>query len=359
MKISIATEKMKSAVSKVIKAAGNNNLMPITSMIGIKVEQGTMKLSCTDNTNTLEVLLEVVHSEDMSITVGIDTFSKLIAKTTSENIVLEVEENNLKISGNGEYKIPLVIDEEGVVEFPFALPIISSPYDISLPYLISVNNANKAALAKTLEDPFLTGYYFTDKVISTDREVICFNNIKVFNEDLLLNQQAINLIVLSDGDKVSVSKHENKLMLSCKDMILYTSEMEGKQNYPVTDIMEYVKVEFPSKCTVTRGLLVAVLDRLSLFLDPYDKNGAYFNFTAEGLTIQSKHSSSIETIRYLESTEFSPFACCVDIPAFKEQIDSIALDKIEIHYGIDNAIKITCGAITQIISLLEDDAANE
>ena len=82
----VVSSRMKDAVNKAIKGAGFNNLIPITSMIGIKLEGGKLRLFTTDMTNTLCIIIDKVSGVDMDITVDADKFGKLIAKTTSEDI---------------------------------------------------------------------------------------------------------------------------------------------------------------------------------------------------------------------------------------------------------------------------------
>ena len=91
----VVTSRMKEAVNKSIKGAGFNNLIPITSMIGIKLSDGKLRLLTTDMTNTLCIIIDKVAGDDMDITVDADKFGKLIAKTTSEDIDLSVKDDIL------------------------------------------------------------------------------------------------------------------------------------------------------------------------------------------------------------------------------------------------------------------------
>ena len=110
-----------------------------------------------------------------------------------------------------------------------------------------------------------------------------------------------------------------------------------------------------SSCKVPKDLLLSVLDRLALFIEPYDKNGAYFTFGRKGINIHSKKDASTETINYVESKDFAPFVCCVDIPMLKEQLQANPDDTVKICYGNENALKIESGKVTQVIALLEDE----
>ena len=69
--------------------------------------------------------------------------------------------------------------------------------------------------------------------------------------------------------------------------MIYGTLLEGIEDYPVEEISRYLDVAFDSYCKIPKALLLSVLDRLQLFIEPYDKNGAYFNFTRKGLNIHS------------------------------------------------------------------------
>ena len=51
MKFTIGTELMKDVVARAIKGAGNNKLIPITSMMCIKLKNGDLTVITTDATN--------------------------------------------------------------------------------------------------------------------------------------------------------------------------------------------------------------------------------------------------------------------------------------------------------------------
>lgn len=353
----VVSSRMKDAVNKAIKGAGFNNLIPITSMIGIKLEGGKLRLFTTDMTNTLCIIIDKVSGEDMDITVDADKFGKLIAKTTSEDIDLSVKDDILYVKANGTYKIPLISDEEGLVTFPGLVETKGKTTNVKLTSIMQAYNINKSALAKTLENPALTGYYCGDMVISTDANVITFNDFKMFEQDepLLISPQLMQLLTLNKQEDIKLIADKTLLTFIADDMIVQGAVMEGIEDFPADDVKAYLDEAFTSSCKVPKDLLLATLDRLALFIEPYDKNGAYFTFGRKGINIHSKKDASTETINYVESKDFEPFVCCVDIPMLKEQLQANPDDTVKICYGNENALKIESGKVTQVIALLEDE----
>lgn len=356
----VATSRMKEAVNKAIKGAGFNNLIPITSMIGIKLSNGKLRLLTTDMTNTLCIIIDKVAGDDMDITVDADKFGKLIAKTTSEDIDLSVKDDVLFVKANGTYKIPLISDEEGLVSFPninIQRDIKKADCTTKLSSIMQAYNINKSALAKTLENPALTGYYCGDMVISTDANVITFNNFKMLDCDnpVLISAQQMQLLTLNTSEDIDVYMSDNNIQFVTEDVVVDGALMEGIEDFPADDVKAYLDEAFTSSCKVSKDLLLATLDRLALFIEPYDKNGAYFTFGRKGINIHSKKDASAETINYIESKDFKSFICCVDIPMFKEQLQANPDDTVKIWYGNENALKIESGKVTQVIALLEDE----
>lgn len=353
----VVSSRMKDAVNKAIKGAGFNNLIPITSMIGIKLEGGKLRLFTTDMTNTLCIIIDKVSGVDMDITVDADKFGKLIAKTTSEDIELIVIDDVLSVKANGTYKIPLISDEEGLVTFPALSETKGKTTNVKLTSIMQAYNINKSALAKTLENPALTGYYCGDMVISTDANVITFNDFKMFEQDepLLISPQLMQLLTLNKQEDIKLIADKTLLTFIADDMVVQGAVMEGIEDFPADDVKAYLDEAFTSSCKVPKDLLLATLGRLALFIEPYDKNGAYFTFGRKGINIHSKKDASTEIINYVESKNFEPFMCCVDIPMLKEQLQANPDDTVKICYGNENALKIESGKVTQVIALLEDE----
>ena len=356
MKLTIKTLKFKDMVLRAAKGASENKLLPITSMIAIELHDHMLTLTTTDTSNTLIIREDKVDGEDFYAVIPVDVFSKLIAKTTSETITLTLNENDLEVTGNGKHRIPLPMDEEGTIIFPkFKFDKKGEPKVINLTTIKNILAINKAALAKNLDTPCICGYYIGEKVITTDENVICFNDLNLLEQDVLISPDMMDLLALNTQEKIDCYYNKGYFLFETPDMVLYGAEHEGKESFPKDEILQYLDVDFGANCKVPKLLLSNVMDRLSLFIEPYDKNGAYFMFNKEGLKVTSKKSSSVELIRFTESNDFKPFVCCVDIPQIQSQINAIPDDQIQIWYGNDAALKLTSGKVTSVIALLEDE----
>ena len=132
MKLTIGTELMKDVVARAIKGAGNNKLIPITSMMCIELKGGDLTVITTDATNYLYIKEQHVAGDDFYVVVDANQFAKLVSKMTCESITMAVDEKlyTMKVKGNGNYTIELPLDEDGgPVKFPDAVSM--SRADIS------------------------------------------------------------------------------------------------------------------------------------------------------------------------------------------------------------------------------------
>ena len=181
----------------------------------------------------------------------------------------------------------------------------------------------------------------------------------MFDAPKLVSPELLDLLSVMNAEKINVSAGTNDIIYSTPDCIVYGKLMEGIEDYAINAISGLVDAEFDSFCSVPKTALLQLLDRLSLFVGPYDKNAVHLTFTRDGLQVSSKAANGVEIINYTASDNFKDFTCAIDIQMLTQEIKAIQNDVIELYYGEDSSIKMTDGNITIIVALLEDDMMNE
>lgn len=358
MKLVVKTLLLQELMAKAIKGVSNNKMIPITWLIAIELKNNQLTLTTTDATNTLKVSAKDVEGEDFYVTVQADIFSKLVAKMTSDHITLKVTESGLEVVGNGKYNIEIPLDEEGkgIVMKGKKVNWGTDIETVSLKILKTMLTVNKVSLAKTMEVPCLTAYYVGDKILTTNGFKVCATDINVFKSPVLLPAELVNLLDVIDKDSISVRQSDKYIEFGTENITVFGAKLSDElENYPVAGIQGYLGTDFVSSCKLSKSGLLSVLDRLLLFITPYDKNGLYMTFTENGLQISSKQSTGIEEIPYTSKENFKPFTCCVNIEMIQPQVSAINEECIELSFGHDKAIKMVSGDVTQITALLEDD----
>jgi len=372
MKFIINTLKFQEMLSKAVKGSSNNKLIPLTSLMGIKLSNNTLTITTTDMTNFLYIEATNIEGDDFNITVPTDQLYKLISKTTSDTTTLELEESttptneiiySLKVTGNGTYHIELPADENGsLIKYPDPMET-NTPRNcaakLHLADVKTILTTAKSALATTLEEPCYTNYYVSDSVTTTDTYVISnvVGSNDLFDTPTLISSEMMNLLDIMEDDIINVydTAKDNTLVFVSSNCTVYGTTPDGIENFSIDAIMDLVNSSFESMCKISKNSLLQLLDRLSLFVGAYDNNGVTLNFTQEGIQISSKNSSGCEIIDYKESKNFVPFVATIDIEMLMNQVKAQENDVIEIWYGADRPLKLTDDKSTQIIALLDDE----
>lgn len=358
MKLTIKTEELQGMVGRVSQCVSNNKLIPLTSLISIAVEDNVLKLTTTDATIFYYAYSNSdITCEDFEVSVIADLFVKLIQKTTSENVTIEVEGEVLKVTGNGTYTFELPLDEDGVIKFPVKVNDENSVKEIGKVTLSNINNiisANKASLAVNMEYPVLTYYYCGEEVITSDRKNICENNLKVFDTPILISSTLMNLLSTVSSEDIKVTQTDIGLWFETDHEKIYTPIKEEASSFPITAIKSFASSKFPAHCKVARGEILSLLDRLSLFVDSYDKKGIYITVDESGLLFSSKKSKGKEVVKYTDMEGFENYACCINIEMLKNQLMSLSSDVITLYFGSEIAIKLEDKGINLTIALIED-----
>ena len=358
MQLIVKTEQMQAMVTKAVKGAGNNKLIPITSLMKIEAKDGQLILETTNGTNYVYVKQPVEIKSDFYAVVPVEIFSKLIARITRPQVTLEVENSILTVYGNGEYSIALPLNEEGeaiVYPDPVAKVQMSEPTaKVPTATFKRILTTVKPSLAVTLEVPCHTGYYCGDKVIATDGYKACAMDDNIFGVAKLINPEAMTLFNIIEESSVNVYIADKVLVFSTEDCIIYTREMDGIEDYPVEAIEGLLNLDFASVCELDTANVLAALDRLALFVSPYDKNAIQLEFRDEELNISNNELNSEESISYTAPIELSaPVRVRIDVTIFTEQVKANSSNTFKLHFGRNNAIKLTSeGNITQILALM-------
>lgn len=350
-------------VSRAVKGCSNDSMIPSTELMSIELDANNLVLTTTDAVNYLYIMEDKVDGEDFNVVVKAETFAKLISRMTSDEITLELKGEELNVKGNGDYRIELPLDEEGqLIKFPNPLASIDfksvkEKYTVHNTTIHTLLTMNKPALATSKDVPYYRGYYSGDKVVSTDTYKICGTDIKLFDAPKLINPEMMDLLDVMSEENIDVFIEGDTIVFTTNDCIVYGKVLEGIEKYQIDAISGLLNLDFPSECSVSKTDMLQALDRLSLFVGPYDKNGIYMTFTKTGLLLSSKKSSGTEEIPYKSSNDFKEFTCCINIDMLQTQIKAHVLDEINMCYGLDNALKIVDGTVTQIIAYEEDDRA--
>jgi len=359
MKLSMKTVVLQEMVSKAVKGASQNKLLPITSLMAIQLKDKQLTIITTDASNYLYIMHDGIEGDDFYVVVQAEQFSKLISKLTSENVTLNFDKGVLDIKANGNYKLELPLDENGeLIKYPDPVAeaeLNGEVVDVNLATIKTILNTNKAALAITMEEPAYTGYYVGEKVVTSDFVKICGLNVKLFDEPVLISPEMMNLLDVMTEEKIGAYIEDDVIEFITKDCIVYGHKMEGIDDFAIDAINNLLDEKFESSCEISKTEMLALLDRISLFVGVNDKKAITLTFTEDGIDISSKQSNGVETIKYIKSENFKPYTCSIDITMLISQIKANTADNLCLQYGNEQSIKFVDGKVIQVLALQNEE----
>ena len=355
MQITLKTETLQALVNKAIKGMSNNKMLPITEMIGINLDGTTLSLVTTDGRNKVQVLDTIDNAENIQFNISVNgnNFSKLIQKITSQNITLTIEDNKLEVKGNGTYTFSLPVDEDGnVVVLSSIVPEGLDIQEVNVNDLKASYNLNKESVATTMETPAYTGFYYdSNGSITTNSLKISSVKTKLLNNPVLLYANFVELFTLLEDEKAQIIQNNSEIFVKTKSIILKGSKMSDLSEFPVDSIRPFLEEDMEHKVRVNKQALLDLLERISIFVTPYDKNGIRIDFTKDGMIIWTIKGDSNELLPYSGSENVINHTIKLDITNFKALVSSNPEEEVTIHYGSPVAIKMTFGNTIQVVSL--------
>lgn len=358
----IKTSLLQELVSKSVKGASNNKMIPITGFMGIDVRhdivsgKAFLNLITTDGNNILKVESVIDETPDFYTVVSAENFSKLVGKITVEYIELILKENYLIVEGNGTYKLDIPVDSEGnIVKFDDIPQVPEKECDIEVSKLQSYIEAAKVAVANTMDSYLLTGYYIDKAIITTNSEKLCYINEDIgIKSPMLLSAPTAELLLVFTGEKLTLSRRMDDLLFEGNGVTLYCKELPEKDKYPISTVNSLLDMSLTSSIKLSKDKLLNALDRMSLFVDEYDENGIHLAFTKEALFVKSQKSNGQELIDGISNRE-EEFDCIINIEMLTSAIKAVTGEQVEILYGLPTAIQIKDNNTTLLLSLMSEE----
>lgn len=351
------TTRLKELTAYAIRGAGFNKLLELSSYMGIRVSDGIIYLNTTDGTNYLSVS-DACDADDMDITVDAELFSKLIGKLNSDTVDMDIVDNTLVIKGNGKYTLELVPDEDGgLLSFPNKFPDkVEDIGKIPATDLILISTAVKTSLGQVAGSVY-SNYYFGDVVASTDKAMMSIFKRKLFDGAYLFNREFVDLLCMSGAD-VTVSKCDDMLLaessISEKGCICVCTKIQTNVNeFGIDNINKFAALEVKSFCRVHKVELLALLDRLSLFVNKFDDGAIELHFTDNYIEVSSLANNGVERVEYQESKDAQDITIKINIERLRNQLKAYSSDVVDLYYGSEICIKLVDGDMTQVIALIK------
>ena len=360
----IKTEQLKELVSKASIGVGNNKLIPITELIGIKCVAGVFELITTDATNYVYVQqqIESTKENDLEATIYAEQFVKLVGKLTSEYTEFQLENGNLVVTANGTYTLELPLDENGepvIYPDPLGTAVADvKAYEVGVEDIKKSIQIAKSSLATTDDRPVLMNYYVGDSVFATDGCLVTEFRKELFKKPQLVSPKLMDILGAFDEKKLLITVTDEFICCKSDTMAVYGKLSDDISEYEIDNVEQYISTKFPNVCKVNKAELLSAIDRISLFVSKYDNQAIRVMFDTDGIVISNLKSGSTEEVQYIEKKskvkkKVVPFEAYINADMISTQLKSYVGDIVSIEYGVDFAISLVSEDTTQIISLME------
>lgn len=370
----IRSEKFQDICSKILPAVDTNETSTLSATLELVTRDKVLYVNVTNREYYVQVKLDLDEDIDFHATVNANLFLKLISQITTDTIELAVDDTNIKIKGNGNYKLPLIYDDDKLLELP-TINIINetNTFNIKSDILKSILQFNSKELTKGVASkPVQKMYYVDENGAITFTSGACVNNFSLeYPVKLLFNNRLVKLFKLFDTDNVKFTLGYDEIaediiqtkvrfetpsiniiaILSCDDKLL--------KSVPVAAIRNRANVDnYPYNITINKDLLLQATNRLSLFSSGFGSKEVIkpyitLEFNKDFVTIYDVHKENKETLYFdnsaanFDSTE--PYEVIIDLNELRSTLDTCAEQYLNINFGDDSAIVISRQNIHNVI----------
>lgn len=367
----LTTEAFKDVCSKILAAVDSNEISVLTETLELKAVDGILEVSVTNKEYFAKVKLNVASDDEyFHATVNANLFLKLISQMTTDTIELVVKDTSLNIKGNGNYKLPLIYDNEKLLELPtIEINNPTNTFDISGEVLNSILLYNSKELTKgVISKPVQKMYYVDNEGAITFTSGACVNSFTLpAPVKLLLNNRLVKLFKLFKSEAVKFTIGYDALtediiqtkvrfesldisitaILSCDDSMI--------NSVPAAAIRRRANNTYPYSVSINRDALIQALNRLLLFsagigskeiVKPYGT----FEFNPTSMTIYDVKKENKETINYTNNVAIDDtYELIIDLTDLKSTLEICSEPYLNMHFGDGQAVVISRGSIKNVI----------
>ena len=366
----IKTSEFKKICTTVLSATDNSEISTLTETLELKAEGNVLALNVTNKEYYVSVTFPLEREELFHAAVNANLFLKLIAAVTSETIELTIDDTCLKVKANGNYKIPLIFENEQLMVLPtIDLTNPTLQMNISSDILESIVNFNSKQLTVgTAAKPVQKMFYVDEQGCLTFTSGACINNFTLEQPmRILFNQRLVNLFKLFKGtlvnftlsyEQVSETIIQTKVCFETPSIKL--SAITGCDDsllaqVPVDAIRRRANTVYPYSIVLNVTELSEAINRILIFSAGYGskenlKPYSSFEFKPGYVSIYDAKRENHENITYQNGTTVeNDYNMTLDLFELKKVLDSCSDQYVTLNFGNSQAAVLVRNAIRNVI----------
>ncbi len=311
MQVTVHTESIREAISKVLPVTDKKNSRPILTYIMVHVGEGKIEFSATDLDISSKISIEAQIGNPGSFCVNAKNLSDVLRELPSQLIQLKIEnsENTLKIHC-GDIHFTLLIHSDD--DFPtLTFGNENQQFNLTSKQVLEIIQMTSHAIGSDETRLYLNGIYLQEidsklRAVATDGHRLSLVDFEV--QDNKIENLINGIIVPKKGvfelKRVAESDINGTISISVDDSFLYVNL---NNNYKLSirliarDYPKYQAV-IPSKTSYTmradRNALFDAIRRIKIMSNE-KSNGVRVKLDAKEMTIMANHPSlgdALETI---------------------------------------------------------------
>lgn len=346
----IETAELDKILSKVAKAASNEKSLPITSIITLKAENNKLTMYTTDKTITMFGFVTSLDNDSFSISVDVNTLTKLIHSISTKVVSLSVKKGVLYITGNGNYKLNAINNGRGEA---ISLPDPRDAYKSTITTTIDISTIKTAIKALSLSiaanDFAVSCYkniYFGEKILTSDMSKLSALDTYICDPGRLFSRKLVSLLSLFE-DSIEMKLQNNLLTAFVSPQLIIVSPVDNINevpDYQADALMSLLLKSYDYSVSINKKDFIEALNRFGIL----SQDKIILDFSNE-LELRSNDDTFSEKLNINVSINKE---LIIDYLTLKQYVNTFDDDNFEFYFD-DNStfVMLKDSQLTHIISI--------
>lgn len=362
----IRCEELQNVCSKILAAVDVDDSSMITETLAIYTEGNKLYLAVTNREYFVKVKLDLQKEFDFKATVPAEIFLKLISKMTTETVEFEIDGNSLIVKGNGTYKLPMIFNEDSLLELPeIVINTTTAEFDVKKSILSSILTYNSKELSKrfVVSNPVQKMYYLDEKGCITFTTGACVNNFdlnttvkmllpdKIVKLFKLFKEETVHFIYGKDTTPSGAIQTKIKLVTDTVELTaIITSDDSMINIVPADAIRSRAFDSYDYSIVVNKQLFIDAIDRILIFVSNAIVPYGTFEFKADGIEIRTSNEANTEKLIYENKLDnLESYIAVFDLAELKLILSGMKSNYVTINFGNHQAIVLNEDNIYNVV----------
>lgn len=362
----LKTKEFKEACQTILYAIDTKEASLFTETLELRTEGSVLNMNVTNREYYVTTKFELDQPEEFVAAVNAMLFLNLISKITTEFIDITIDGNTLKVVANGEYKLPMIYNNNTLMELPrIDIENVTNKMVIPSEILQSILIYNSKELARGVPTSPVQSYYYIDEfgaitftsgacvnsfVLPSPVKMLLSNKVvKLFR--LFKNESSVNFTMGQEAvtDEIIQSKvrfESGNVILTAK---LIDNTAEFIQKVPVSTIRKVATSDYAYSSVLDKNWLIEILNRILLFNKENEYGKILFN--GADVTISDYSGENKETMTSSNDPDLNndEYSMIINLKKLKLTLEGSSDQYITMCFGDHKSVVIKKPNISDIL----------